>query len=92
MERIVAFDVETPNTKNDRICAVGLTVIDDGSITDSQYYLVNPECSFDNTCVSIHGISPEDVADAPLFSEVWNIIGDIFRIFTVIYNEEGHQP
>ena len=46
VNQIVAFDVETPNSYNDRICAIGLTVIQDGLIIDSLYYLVNPEVEF----------------------------------------------
>jgi DNA polymerase III epsilon subunit-like protein len=79
MDRIVAFDVETPNSRNNRICAIGLTVIEDGAITDSQYYLVNPECEFDYQCIQIHGIRPGDVKDAPVFPIVWNKIREIFR-------------
>ena len=31
--RYIAFDVETPNARNDRISAIGVTVIEDGAIT-----------------------------------------------------------
>ena len=43
MSRFVAFDVETPNRFNDRMSAIGITVIEDGIITDEFYSLVNPE-------------------------------------------------
>ena len=79
MPRIVAFDVETPNRRNNRICSIGITIIDNAEITESMYYLVNPECEFDDINISIHGIYPEDVADAPTFPAVWAEIGDLFR-------------
>ena len=79
MSKIVAFDIETPNRKNDRICSLGLTVIENGEIIDTVYSLVNPECEFDSFNISIHGISPEDVALAPTFDRVWGEIGYLFR-------------
>ena len=79
MSKIVAFDIETPNRKNDRICSLGLTVIENGEITNTFYSLVNPECEFDSFNISIHGISPEDAAVAPTFKRVWEEVGYLFR-------------
>ncbi|MHB1153516.1 MAG: 3'-5' exonuclease [Eubacteriales bacterium] len=79
MNRIIAFDVETPNRRNDRICSIGLTIIENGEVVDSFYYLVNPECEFDPLNIDIHGIHPGDVASAPTFDKVWNEIGSLFR-------------
>lgn len=86
MDKIIAFDVETPNFRNDRICSIGLTVIENGEIRDTQYYLINPECDFDYRNTQIHGISAEDIADAPTFPEVWDIIGDLFRSGLVAFH------
>lgn len=75
---ITVFDVETPNSRNDRICSIGLTFIEDGEVTGSEYYLVNPECGFDEFNIGIHGIYPEDVKGAPTFPELWESIRDHF--------------
>lgn len=74
LDRIVAFDVETPNFNNDRICSIGISVIEDGKIISNINYLVNPECGFDYRNINIHGIRPEDVLSAPIFPEIWKII------------------
>ena len=74
MSRFIVFDVETPNRMNNRMSAVGITVIEDGVITDSFYSLVNPETSFDYFNIQLTGISEETVADAPVFPEVWKQI------------------
>ena len=79
MRHIVAFDVETPNRYNNRICSIGLTVINDGAITETLYYLINPEAEFDRANIMIHGIKPIDVLDAPVFTEVWDEIREYFR-------------
>ena len=70
-ERYIAFDVETPNYLNDRISAIGITVIDSGVIVDDFYSLVNPEEQFDHFNVQLTGITPEMVANQPTFSELW---------------------
>lgn len=79
MGRVVALDIETPNHRNDRICSIGLTIIDDGMVAESRHYLVNPECDFDWRNISIHGVRPDDVADAPTFPRVWEEIGHVLR-------------
>lgn len=79
MSKILAFDVETPNSHNDRICSMGLALIEDGSVTWSKNYKVNPECPFDERNIRIHGIRAEDVGDAPIFPAVWEEIGQLFR-------------
>ena len=79
MEKIIVFDVETPNHKNDRICSIGLTVVENGEVSNSHYYLVNPECFFNDRNTQIHGITQSDIADAPTFPEIWDKIGAFFR-------------
>lgn len=86
MDKIITFDVETPNYRNDRICSIGLTVIENGEIRDTQYYLINPECDFDYRNTQIHGISSEDITDEPIFPKVWDIIGDLFRSCLVAFH------
>ena len=84
MDKIVAFDVETPNHKNDKICSIGLTLIENGYITDTQHYLINPECEFNYLNIQIHGIRPEDVMHAPVFPEVWDNIRELFQTHLVV--------
>lgn len=76
--RIVVFDVETPNFNNDRICSIGITIIEDDKVVSNVNYLVNPECGFDYRNINIHGIRPEDVVSAPKFPEIWKMIREDF--------------
>lgn len=71
MSRFIAFDVETPNRMNNRMSAIGITVIEDGEIKDEFYSLVNPETHFDYFNTRLTGISEESVIDAPNFPELW---------------------
>lgn len=68
------FDVETPNGKNDRICAIGIALVDHGSITECKEYFVNPETSFYYKNIQLTGITEATVKDAPTFPVVWEEI------------------
>ena len=75
--RFVCFDVETPNARNDRMSAIGVSVIEDGVITDEFFSYVNPEEPFDSFNTELTGINSETVASAPTFQELWPRIKDL---------------
>ena len=70
-ERYIAFDVETPNRRSDRMSAIGVAVVEGGSIVEDFYALVDPEEPFEPFHMALTGIGPEDVAGAPAFPELW---------------------
>lgn len=74
MYRYIAFDVETPNRYNNRISAIGISVIEDGVITGSFFSYVNPEARFDYFNTQLTGIDKTTVANAPTFPELWKKI------------------
>ncbi|MBV7296192.1 hypothetical protein KRX51_09745 [Corynebacterium sp. TAE3-ERU12] len=68
----VAFDIETANANNGSICAIGLAVVRDGDITETHSWLCRPPAGldcFESANIGVHGITAEDVADAPSFGE-----------------------
>lgn len=73
-DRFIAFDVETPNGANDRMSAIGISVIEDNEIVREFDTLINPETYFDPFNVRLTGISPYLVADAPNFEQIWMLI------------------
>lgn len=75
--RYVAFDVETPNSRNNRISSIGLVVIEGGAVIGKYSALVNPETHFDPFNSRLTGITPAKVANAPTFSVVWQRIGPV---------------
>lgn len=78
IDRIVAFDVETPNARNDKICSIGITVLENDKIVKSKEYLIDPGCDFDARNVQIHGISQDMVSQSPCFPAVWDEIKGLF--------------
>lgn len=77
--RYIAFDVETPNSANDRISAIGVTVVEGGAVAEQYDYLVNPETRFASFNVALTGITPEMVADKPTFPQLWQELEPVFN-------------
>ena len=78
-DRFIVFDTETPNHRNDRMSAIGITVVEHGQITEEFYSLVNPETEFDWFNIRLTGITPEAVADQPTFPRLWEQIRPLFE-------------
>ena len=74
MSRFIVFDVETPNYQNNRMSAIGITIIENGEIVVDYYSLVDPETHFDYFNIQLTGISEETVKDSPTFPQVWQEI------------------
>ena len=79
MERFVAFDVETPNSANDRMSAIGIAVIENGMLVSTFSSLVDPEVHFDPFNTWLTGISADSVRCAPNFARLWPEIGPLLQ-------------
>ena len=72
MDNFAAIDFETANNERTSVCSVGVVIVKDGEIVDKFYSLIHPEPDYYlywNT--RVHGLTREDSANAPVFSEVW---------------------
>ncbi len=71
-ERIVAIDFETATMARASACSIGVAWIAEGRVTHRAYRLIRPRCSPKSWCFGyIHGLYPEDVAEASEFPEIW---------------------
>ena len=77
--RYIVFDVETPNRANNRMSAIGITIIEDGIIADSFFSLVDPEVYFDRFNTQLTGISADTVQGAPNFAQLWEQIKNVME-------------
>jgi DNA polymerase-3 subunit epsilon len=66
----VSLDFETADNGPDSACAIGMVRIEDARITDTLYRLIRPPRRR-MLYTWVHGLSWEDVRDAPFFADVW---------------------
>ena len=84
MRPFVAIDFETANEQRCSACSVGLVKYDEaGQISDRFHSLIRPHPDVDyfspvNTWV--HGLTEDDVADAPQWSEILDEIRAFMRV------------
>lgn len=76
----VAIDFETANEKNNSACSIGLVEVKDDKIVNEYYSLIKPPIiQFNPLNVNIHGITENDVKNAPTFGQVWEEIKHYFN-------------
>ncbi|MGC6769477.1 3'-5' exonuclease [Enterococcus sp. LJL51] len=74
-----AIDFETASYAKHSACSVALIKVENSRIVGEYYSLIQPETDFFWKNIQIHGIRPENVADAPKFPEVWQQIHNCFQ-------------
>lgn len=75
----VVLDFETANRARSSACEIGLVKIESGQIVDKFTTLIKPHREFDHfeeINVMIHGVSAQDVRNAPEINEVWQKIAE----------------
>ena len=76
--RYLVFDVETPNARNDRMSAIGLTLVENGEVRRTHATLINPETRFDAFNIALTGITPEAAGEAMTFPALWAYVRPLF--------------
>ncbi|MDR1948682.1 MAG: 3'-5' exonuclease [Spirochaetaceae bacterium] len=68
----VAIDFETAKHSLESACSVGLVRFTDGKETDAFYSLIRPPILYIRPdFTEIHGLTVDDVRDAPVFPVIW---------------------
>jgi DNA polymerase-3 subunit epsilon len=68
--RFLAIDFETANFNSDSACAIGLVRVESNRITSKRHFWIRPpEKKFSFT--HIHGITWDQVENAPTFEDLW---------------------
>ena len=69
----VTIDFETAKYSRESACAVGLVRFVDGKAADSFYSLIRPPSLYIRPdFTEIHGLTVEDIKDAPTFAALWD--------------------
>lgn len=72
MKDFAAIDFETANEQLTSVCSVGIVIVRDGEIVDRFYSLIQPEPNYYSYWnMRVHGITPADTENAPVFPSVW---------------------
>lgn len=74
-------------------CAIYITEVNEGIITDHSRTLIKPWCypNFDDLNISIHGITPDDVANELEFPDLWNkILSTLDQNYLIAFNGGFH--
>jgi DNA polymerase-3 subunit epsilon len=72
MGSYAAIDFETATGDRESACALGMVIVENGEATAAGSWLIRPPGNtYDPWNCAIHGIYPQDTADAPSFAEVW---------------------
>lgn len=75
MKDFAAIDFETANQHRSSVCSVGVVIVRNGKIVDEYYSLIYPYPEFfTRFTTAVHGLTMEDVEDAPIFPQVWEEI------------------
>lgn len=90
MSKYLFYDVETPNHRNDSICACAWILCDECEELSSGYQLINPKSDFDALNIRIHHIHEHDVVSSPTFSEYWrSTLSKVFSGATIVAHSAG---
>ncbi len=82
----LALDFETATPQPDSPCELGIAVVRDGSVREVRNWLIKPRqwpC-FSPWNVAVHGITPDDVAEAPCWEEIWAEVAAMLEGSTVV--------
>ncbi len=68
----MALDFETATSQRDSACALGVAVLERGTVTATRSWLIQPPGNrYEPWNTRIHGISAADTASAPTFADVY---------------------
>lgn len=87
----VALDFETANRERNSVCAIGIVVVQDGTVIGKERFLVRPpRLVFESRHGKIHGIRQQDVEDEETFDELWPQLQDYFSNRVIVaHNAES---
>jgi DNA polymerase-3 subunit epsilon len=80
--KLIGLDFETANGKSGSICSVGLACVEEGGVAETRHWLVKPHRTMtwmSPFCTEVHGLTWQDIRDAPEFHEIWPAMRDFIQ-------------
>lgn len=86
IDKVLAIDFETANGHRTSACSVGMALFDyeTEQLIERRHQLINPKDEFAYWNVAVHGITEQDVADAPTFAEVMPVMNEIIKAASIV--------
>lgn len=81
-QNFVVIDFETANKAPDSVCQIGIVQVENNTIVSEKSYLIRPPYR-NFIFADIHGITFNDVKDAPTFADVWSEISPYIENQTI---------
>lgn len=74
MLHFCAIDFETATHERNSACEMGICLVENGEIVETKTWLIKPPSFpyFHPRNIDVHGITPEDVQNAPTFEDIWH--------------------
>ncbi|MBX2978982.1 MAG: 3'-5' exonuclease [Flavobacteriales bacterium] len=82
----LALDFETATAQPDSPCELGIAVVRGGVVREVRNWLIKPPQwpYFSPYNIAVHGITPQDVAGAPRWQQIWNEVSDLLHEQVVV--------
>ncbi len=82
----LALDFETATPQPDSPCELGIAVVRGGVVREVRNWLIKPPQWpwFSRFNIAVHGITPEQVSDAPRWRDIWDEVADLLHGNTVV--------
>lgn len=85
----IAIDFEIANSNYDSACSIGLVYVKDKKIVDQKYFLIKPPTNeMDPAMSAVHGLTKEELMDAPTFDIIWEEVSQDFHsdVYVIAHN------
>jgi DNA polymerase-3 subunit epsilon len=81
----IAIDFETANSNRSSICSIGLAIVENGKLRDTEHIYVKPTPNYyDIYNVMVHGINENDTKNKRTFRQEWKNLRNYFHNQTII--------
>lgn len=87
----IAIDFEIINNRMDSACSMGIVFVDGNRIVNQKYFLIQPPVlEMDETFTRVHGLTIDNLKDAPTFDKVWEEIAPYFHEEQLVIAHNAH--
>lgn len=81
----IAIDFEIANSHFSSACSLGMVFVENNRIVEEKYFLIQPpNLEVDKEFTKVHGLTVEDLKDAPLFDAVWEEVQGYFTASLIV--------